>query len=359
MGAKAIGVVYLCRANEEKESFSNFVNSYKKFPANCNHELIIIFKGFQDCLASYLSEVQAIFSGLDYRAIYLPDEGFDIGAYLETAKIMDHQYLLFFNTYTVIVANGWLGYLYSTINHDNVGIVGTTASYESIFSSNFLMHRFSNFYYTGDFKDDPHVLSYYQSLVTVIDPKNEPFKRLRRSIKLRIRRFFKKIFGKNDSNIDINRHIAYLKKVYGEFPNPHIRSNGFMISRELLLSLFGDYKVRTKEDACNFESGPRGLSRKIWELGMKTLLVGRNGVAYDVKDWPKSNTFRLGTQENLLTSDNQTRNYDNFSKKEKLVHSWISWGNDVINSEVEFPRLGFSFDTTPLTDMHADEKDQS
>lgn len=354
---ETIGVVYLCRANEKKELFSNFIDSYKTFPADRDHELIIIFKGFQDHPASYLNEIQEMFEGLEYQAVYLPDEGFDIGAYLATAKIVTYDYLLFFNTYTTIVGKGWLGYLCQAINHDDVGLVGTSASYESVFSPLSLTYRFSDLYFKGESEEDPHIFDYYQSLATGIDPNHNSFKRIRRLIKFRIKHFFKKLFRRKDLDTLVSKRIVYEKELYGRFYNPYIRSNGFMISRELLLSLFGDYIVQTKEDACEFESGLKSLTRRIWALGMKTLLVGKNGIAYDIEDWPKSNTFRLGDQENLLTNDNQTRRYQSASQQEKLIYTWISWSNAVIRSKIGAPHLGFIFNTTPLTDMLVDKRE--
>lgn len=298
-----IGVVYLCRANEKRELFCNFVNSYKKFPENCNHELIIIFKGFQDHPPSYLIEIKTIFEGLEYQSIFLPDTGFDIGAYLAAAKVLYHNYLYFFNTHTTIVANGWLNYLYNALNHDNVGLVGTTASYESSYKS-----------------------AYYQWVVAAIDPKSNKIKQFRRYFKFKFKNIFNTIIRKTF----FSDHVPFEDSEVRHFPNPYIRSNAFMISRELLLDLFGDYNVRTKEDACKFESGSANLTHKIFKLGLKTLIVGKNGIAYDVVDWPNSNTFRLGDQANLLTNDNQTRYYDNCSQEEKLLCTWISWGDNAI-----------------------------
>lgn len=345
-----VGVVYLCRAAEEKTLFLNFIHSYKKFSANCNHELIIIFKGFQDFPQSYLEEIQAIFEPLDYLAIYLSEEGFDVGSYLVTARLVNHNYLFFLNTHTTIVSDVWLSSVYNAINFNNVGLIGTTASYESISSTVSLASRFSDLYFKKEFQKKLYILDYYRWLVIAIDPNNDHFKQLRRYIKFKIKNAFNSVFRKKFSNTSENNDLKYLREIYPPFPNPHIRSNGFMISRELLLNLFGEYEVKTKEDACKFESGKESLTRKIWDLGMKTLLVGKNGIAYDVKDWRKSNTFRLGTQSNLLTNDNQTRNYDNFSEQEKMVHAWISWGDDIIRSQPRFPHLGFSFDAKPLKD---------
>ena len=72
------------------------------------------------------------------------------------------------------------------------------------------------------------------------------------------------------------------------FPNPHIRSNCFLIDRSLLLSL--DFRLKlTKLDCQLFESGSDGLSAKLLGLGLRLLVVGRTSRrAYDVADSAKS-----------------------------------------------------------------------
>lgn len=352
-----IGVVYLCRVTEDLQSFVTFVNSYEAFSSNCDHELIIIFKGFEGDLKDELNQVQPIFEKLKYRPIYLSDESFDIGAYLSVAKTVHHEYLLFFNSHVAIAADNWLHNLVKTIDKPGVGLVGTTASYESVFSSNCVIHTFADLYFKKKFQKDLYVLNYYKWIIEAIDPNNDVVKQYRRYIKSSIKSFFKKLFKKDKSCLEIPESIVAQEKLFGRFPNPHIRSNGFIISRELFLEVASGYNLSTKEGTCAFESGPNGFSRNVRALGLKTLLVGKNGVAFDVKDWPKSETFRMDDQGNLMITDNHTRNYDNYSNEERLVHSWFSWGDDCIKFKPRFPHFNFKLNTKSLIASLVDEEE--
>lgn len=345
MQSDRIGVVYLCRAKEDKNLFINFVNSYKSYPANCPHDLIILFKGYHDTSSIPLREAQSIFEGLDYIGLELPDEGFDIGSYLAAAQQLNHDYLLFFNTSTRINGNNWLELFYQAIKDPSVGLVGATASYESIVSSIDLINRFSDFYFSNKFRNNPQILDYYRWVVDTINHDDQSRKRTRRRIKHRIKDSVKRILNINSKWITVFSFLfSETKELYSKFPNPHIRSNGFLVSRNLLLNLYADCEIKTKDDACLFESSDFSLTRKIWELGLKTLLVGKNGVSYDIHDWPKSNTFRLGSQENLLISDNQTRAFDNYCKKERVAMSWISWGDSIGAPQSGFWNLDCKFE---------------
>ncbi len=93
------------------------------------------------------------------------------------------------------------------------------------------------------------------------------------------------------------------------FPNIHIRSNAFMIDRDVFCYLTKGQVIGNKIDAFNFESGPQSMTRQILASGKEVLVVGRNGRGYSPKWWPTSDTFRLGTQSNLLVADNQTRKF--------------------------------------------------
>lgn len=115
-------------------------------------------------------------------------------------------------------------------------------------------------------------------------------------------------------------------------PNTHIRSNAFMIDRRLLLELAGHNVIRSKEDAFNFESGPDSLTRRVQARSLDVLVVGRNGRGYSPKFWPRSDTFRLGTQANLLIGDNQTRTYATSTWPKKRSAAAAAWGNALIGT---------------------------
>lgn len=91
------------------------------------------------------------------------------------------------------------------------------------------------------------------------------------------------------------------------FPNVHLRSNGFLLGRRLFLDVIGDRPIREKEDAFMVESGPASLTQGVLARGLGVLIVGADARGYPPRLWPRSRTFRLGAQDNLLVGDNQTR----------------------------------------------------
>ena len=104
------------------------------------------------------------------------------------------------------------------------------------------------------------------------------------------------------------------------FPNYHIRTNGFLISRELLLR-FEFWEMREKSDVHRFEFGPMGLTQRVMQMGLNPYVVDCDGVAYAKEDWASSRTFRSGSQEKLLIADNQTNIY---AQADAEMREWLS-----------------------------------
>lgn len=115
------------------------------------------------------------------------------------------------------------------------------------------------------------------------------------------------------------------------FPNPHIRTNAFMISRELMLDLeWGE--VRKKAAAWQLENGPQSITRQVLERGLEALVVGRDGEAYPQERWYQSLTFRSGDQENLLVADNRTREYWEADPATQRWLAELAWGRDAVGT---------------------------
>jgi len=86
-----VTVVYLARITHGVDGFKPFAASYRKFSAGYPHDLIIIGKGMkrlQDQAATL-----SLFDDSAHRLMYIPDDGYDIRAYLTAAKILDHDYI--------------------------------------------------------------------------------------------------------------------------------------------------------------------------------------------------------------------------------------------------------------------------
>ena len=341
---EAIGVVYLARCAEGAPAFRRFADSYRRQPAGRDHQLVVIYKGFvqqRDRL-----EARAVFDDLPHLGIELDDSGFDIGAYLEASRRVTHDYLCFLNTYSELAVSGWLAKLADHGLREGVGIAGAMGSYESLFDSILLMRhaRWARDYSLGA-ADRERVGFYYGMLLARASGNGDGIAHAASAPRLppaagRILRYpwyrWKGLarLWPGAQTIDIRQ--------FPSFPNPHLRSNGFIIRREWLRR-FDRIRIGSKSDANRFESGRHGLTAALRRQGLAAIVVGRDGRGYDVPDWPASRTFRLGEQENLLLSDNQSRNFAALPAGARATYRRMSWGDYLGPAPHDFPDLGFAF----------------
>lgn len=84
--------------------------------------------------------------------------------------------------------------------------------------------------------------------------------------------------------------------------------------------------MRTKLSAYRFESGHDSITRQVQALGLRVLVVGRDGEGYEPERWRLSNTFWRSREENLLVADNQTEAYiaADAARQAELAES--AWG---------------------------------
>jgi hypothetical protein len=117
--------------------------------------------------------------------------------------------------------------------------------------------------------------------------------------------------------------LRRLRPGFEPFPNPHLRTNGFALERELILDLDWGTEL-TREETVMLEGGSRSLTRQVRERDLETLIVGRDG-AYPPERWRESATFRRGEQPNLLVADNRTRHYQEGGPLVRRGLAWLAW----------------------------------
>lgn len=266
-----ICVAHLVHVANDIRYFHRFLASYRRNPAGMDHDLVIIFKGFpQDRVpVPYEEELR----GIAYTPYFVDLSGFDIVPYFKTGRHFSHDYFCFLNSYSVILDRDWLKKIASHAMGDNVGIAGATGSYQSI-SSSYIYFRV----------------------------KGYPL--------------WKKILG-----IPWRWYLGFF---FDPFPNYHVRTNAFMMSRSVM-SRIRCPRIRTKMDAYRFECGKDGLTRQILRQGLDVLIVGRDGNAYRMEDWCRSNILYQGEQENLLVADNQTNRYTAGDADVRLYLNRFAW----------------------------------
>lgn len=117
--------------------------------------------------------------------------------------------------------------------------------------------------------------------------------------------------------------LKRLRPGFEPYPNPHLRTNGFALRRELILDL--DWRSdMTREQCVELEGSKHSLTRQVRARGLQALVVGRDG-AYPPERWRESRTFRSGEQENLLVGDNRTRHYQEGNRLTRAGLSWLAW----------------------------------
>ena len=270
-----ICVVHLVRKRNGLEPFEKFLESYLNYKACIEHSLLIIYKGFNG--KSDASAYEKLLAGIPHTCLFLSDFGFDLRPYFIAATKCESKYLCYLNSFSVILADNWLLKLHTHIKKTGVGLVGATGSWGSICPG-------------------PYTKK-----------KNIPlWKKIVRPLAWRLARI-------------------YFSRYFHNFPNAHIRTNGFMVARENMIKIKSRLLL-FKMDAYFLESGKKSITRQIQGLGLSAFVVGKDGIAYDINDWQVSDTFWTPTQSNLLIADNQTRRFDAADSETRSFLENFAWG---------------------------------
>lgn len=260
-----IGLVHLVWAPLGPKPLRAFLRSYHDHTAGAEHELVIVLNGASGAGRAALP---AELADTKHHLIELERPVLDLPAYGLAARQLQHQRLCFLNSYSTILADGWLGQLAQALEDPTVGVAGATGSWES----------------QAEW-----------------------------------------IRGKTRYWLYQLALLARAREDYPRFPNPHIRTTAFMLDRQLLLAM-GLEQATDKRATYLLESGRHSVTRRIQERELRPVVVGRDGRVYDIEEWPHSATYRAGGQQNLLVADNRTRDWEHASPRLRKRLSRDAWG---------------------------------
>ena len=345
-----LACVYLARAAEGLEPARTFLSSYRQHAAGAEHTLLVIYKGWD---ADGLAAARALFAEVPHRPLLMDDQGFDIGSYLRCAREVADQfeYLCFLNTFSRIEVAGWLGKLAAAGADPAVGAAAATGSFESHADTARFLETLAFAQRYGTVPKAPPGRFGVDELHAMLLQKRPP-QGLRKWVATPVRTLAARALYRAGLASEEKHHAKVFgsggrrewTRSFGPFPNVHLRTNAFVI-RTALLNSFNFSIPRTKYDAYQFESGPKGLSASIRAAGLDLRLVGADGVSYPPPSWPGSATFRSLGQQNLLVSDNLTRAYDQLPSEAKIAYQYLTWGSAMQASPPRFfVRFGVPFD---------------
>jgi hypothetical protein len=279
---QALGVVHLVWAPLGPEPLRSFVRSYRAHPPGIAHELVIVLNGAQSESPKRGSRRAALtreglvaeLAGVEHQLLTLEEPVPDLAAYGMAARALPHPRLCFLNSYSAILADGWLAILAQALDDPGTGLVGASASWES-----------QSQWIRGRARYWPYQLA-----------------RLRGA-----------------------------RRDYPRFPNPHIRTTAFLVERAHIVAMNLN-AARNKRDTYLLESGRRSITRQILERGLRAVVAGRDGRAYGVKDWAASRTYRSGEQDNLLVADRRTEDWLAASPRLRRRLSRDAWGEHFVGA---------------------------
>jgi hypothetical protein len=306
-----IAVVHLVWGPLGPAPLREFLASYRRYPAGIEHELVVVLNGVSsDQRPALLAELE----GVEHRLLDLAAPVQDLAAYVQAAGCLKHERLCFLNSYSSILAADWLAKLAHALDQPRAGLVAATGSWASVRSATM----------NALFLPNP-----YRGVV--------PERKVAREQLLAIE------LERGDEEIDrqepqprtlIGSVLATLQSLppmpeqllrFEGFPAEHLRTNAFVVERETFVGLQTG-GIERKMDAYLLESGRRSLTRQVQSLGLRALVVDRDGAVYDHEDWPSSRTLWQGDQEGLLIADNQTRIYANGGIDRRRLLSAFAWG---------------------------------
>jgi hypothetical protein len=299
-------LVHLVRAANGLEPLRAFASALRRCPPLIEYELVLAMKGFSspEEAKPYLE----VFSDMCPEPLFFADDGLDLGIYFKVASLLRRESYCFANSYAEPLVEGWLAKLTAALCEPGVGLVGATGSWASVRS--WLAHS-------------AHLPSAYRG---VLPPAPVARARL---LAIELERAGRD--GRSTSEA-LKARIQTLARVpeqllrFDAFPAYHVRTNAFVIAH-VTLDRLRLRKVRDKMDAYILENGRASVTRQVHELGLRTLVVDRAGVAYDRERWHLSRTFWQGAQEGLLVADNQTRAYARGDAAQRELLSGLAWGS--------------------------------
>jgi hypothetical protein len=251
------------------------------------------------------------------KIIHIPSGGYDIGTHYFIAINSTCQILILMSASSKVNKKNWDKLLLKKFEDPEVGIVGSMYSKESVKTSYL---EILDLILKSKLK-----IKLNQKEQNIAEIRELKFKNHKISIK---ENYFSKKLLNFCRNLIIYaaRHKEPFNYIdyFPEFPNPHLRTTGFAIRRELLISVIDEIPEK-KSDTFICESGYQSITRRSLSLGWRVLVLGANQKYYDFDDKNINSTFRVQKVDSIVT-DNESRSFHRITPRKQRLLSSITHG---------------------------------
>jgi len=134
---------------------------------------------------------------------------------------------------------------------------------------------------------------------------------------------------KNDSYLKAIIKIVFFFFTVPRFPNPHVRTTGFLINSNDYVEFIKSKWIRNKLQSFLIESGKNSLTNFFKRKNYDIFIVNKDGKKFNLNSMKKSCTFAFKNQTKFLISDNHIRIYSKLSSKKKAQRSKHVWGKNI------------------------------
>jgi hypothetical protein len=314
-----IAVVHLVWGPLGPRPLHEFLASYRRYESGAEHELIVLLNNVPDPLpAEFADELR----GVEHHLLRTPGPVQDLAAYAHAADRLEHERLCFLNSYSAILAPDWLGKLDRALDQPEAGLVGATGSWASLHSAVLNAFLLPN-PYRRVVPRRRIAREQMRAIELELDAARASSTAATATLTHELPR--RTVYGSIVSTLRSFRPMPEQLLRFAPFPAHHVRTNAFMLER----STFARLRMRPlarKMDAYLLESGRASFTSQVWSMGLRTLVVARDGAFYDPPEWPAGRTLWQGDQQGLLVADNQTRSYANGSYDRRRLLSAFAWG---------------------------------
>ena len=260
-------VSYLFTKFDSNDAILKFLKNYSRYKSGVKHKLLICFKLLDK---QKIISLRSLLKNFNYIEFIDPSSlnDYDFGSYKRIAQKYPKYKIFFICGHSYPVVNNWLKKILKYYKKNS--LVGSNGSYESILSS----LKIKKFY-----------------------------------------KFYKYIFN----------YVNYFFK-FNSFPNPHIRTNAFLIKGKDFLIFTRNRIFNTKEDAWVAESGKNSLTNFFKNKNFNIFIINSDGAKFDISSFHKSETYCYKRSSKSLISDKHLRKYSLLKTKEKLIFQQKVWG---------------------------------
>tara|TARA_B100000795_G_C22778308_1_gene431071 strand:- start:695 stop:1498 length:804 start_codon:yes stop_codon:yes gene_type:complete len=265
---KKILVLYHSSKYSKTNDLDKFIKNYKKHKAGVEHTLLICFKSLDK---NQINKRRKKLKKIKFVSFIDPqiDNDFEWGSQKRVAELYKDYFILFLNDFSYPICKNWLKFFSNHIQKKNIiASMGNLSSHA----------------------------------------KNSLFRK------------------KNENYFFFLIRIIYCFINYKNFPNPHIRTTGYMCYGKAYLNFFQDKYVSTKRLSHYYESGRKSFYNFFLKNKYSIFVVNSDNKKFKLPNCKRSFTYAYGKQEKLIISDRRTRAYFKSTRLEKKKMTKQAWG---------------------------------